>query len=543
MLSELREKDELTMPAGMGQRRRWLSLTLVMAALVITVVIFPVTTAFATDLGPGCAPDRPAISHLAGGVTVQPPKGETAPIPCATKTGFRTAEISIVITKKGTILFQPALASETTGLPIELLRSSTQGASWSALNPAVTPRTSGLDSNLWVDPDTGRIFWSNSADLTVNLSDDDGKSWSTSSPMPMKSDHPQIFSGPPTRAMKKLMQGDYPNVVYIVVAGGGTCGSTGFCGTHISRSVDGGLTWGKAFPLKYPAECPFPGSDPVGAYGLDGVVAKDGTIYVPFTPCETPYVAISHNEGETWELSLVNNTRTIGWGTMGFGMDKQGNLYAAWADNADRLLYLAVSRDSGAHWSTPIMIGAPGVNEVAEPSLVVGARGQIAITYYGSQNSPGVPFPPLCIASVSGVTPSVYSFEEPSLDCSGYTSETWSTYVTETFDALDEKPLFWSATLNDPSQPTWYGTTPSALLIPGEPFPVGADAELEFSGPSGGGHVDYYGMVMASDGTPWVGFFQECPYGLHAPGNPNCPTNLDGSSTDGLFGLVGRLVR
>jgi hypothetical protein len=543
MLTGLEErKSEITINHQMGQRRRWLFRTFVLTTLVIPVALFPVMT-FATDLGPGCATDRPAIAHHAGGVIVPPPKDETAPIPCSTKTRYRTSEISVAITNQGTVLFQPAMATESTGLPIGLLRSTDQGATWNFVNPTNTPaRTMAIDSNLWVDRDTGRIFWSNFNAYVMTLSDDDGKSWSTAAPIPMDFDHPQIFTGPPTASMKKLM-GGYPNVVYLVVAGGGTCGSEKFCGAHLSKSLDGGLTWGPAVRLTYPPECKFPGHQPVGAYGLNGVVGRDGTIYVPFTPCERPYVAISHDEGQTFELSLVSNTETIGWGELGLGMDKQGNLYTTWTDDAYRLPYLAISRDNGIHWSTPLMIAAPGVTEAAEPGLVVGATGQVAVTYYGSKNSPGVPFPPTCTTGASGTPPSVYTFEQPSLGCPAYISETWSTYVTESFNALAEQPLFWSATLNDPSQPTWYGMTPTAVPIPGQPFPIGSDAEAEFAGPGGGGHVDYYGTTIAPDGTPWVGFFQECPFGLPVKGNSNCPRNLDGSSTDGLFGFVGRLVR
>jgi hypothetical protein len=55
--------------------------------------------------------------------------------------------------------------------------------------------------------------------------------------------------------------------------------------------------------------------------------------------------------------------------------------------------------------------------------------------------------------------------------------------------------------------------------------------------------MDYFGMTMAPDDTPWVGFNQECPFGLPVPGNPNCPSTLAGTAPDGSFGMVGRLVR
>jgi len=308
------------------------------------------------------------------------------------------------------------------------------------------------------------------------------------------------------------------------------------------------MTWGTAVAVPYPPECASPGKNPIGGYGLRGAVGKDGTVYVPFTPCERPYVAISDDGGSSWELALVNDTHTLGWGELGLGMDKEGHLYASWSNNADRLLYLSISRDRGLHWSKPLMIAAPGVNETALPQLVAGEKGQVAVTYYASKNAP-LPFPPPCIVgSPSGNLGFGALSQGSSLDCPAYASETWDTYITETFDALDRRPLFWSATLNDPAQPTWYGITPSAILIPEPPpgvtggvldeFPIGATAEA-----SGGGRVDYFSITMAQDGTPWVGFVQECPNGLPVLGNPNCPSTLTGSNSDGAFGFVGRLVR
>ena len=73
------------------------------------------------DLGPGCAPDRPAIAHHAGGIRVVLGRRADAPIPCSTNTGYRTSEIGMVVTNSGFIVgFQPALQ---TGFPIGALRS------------------------------------------------------------------------------------------------------------------------------------------------------------------------------------------------------------------------------------------------------------------------------------------------------------------------------------------------------------------------------------------------------------------------------------
>lgn len=544
--------------AQKNTRALWLSLAAAATMALATLALVPAVSAddnhgrHPKHFGPGCAPDRPAIPHHADGVPAHRDDDEAAPIPCATATGYRTNEISIVVSNYGTILFEPALKTEATGLPVGVLRSVDQGRSWSFIDPATTPaRTSGNDMNMWMDRETGRLFWSNSLLVSpehLDISDDDGQTWSASSPVPMNYDHTQIFTGPPTAGVKSLLQG-YPNVIYVVVSGGFTCGNLGSpCGTHISRSLDGGTTWETPVGLPYPPECTSPGNNPIGGYGLTGVVGRDGTIYLPFTPCERPYVAISNDGGSTWKLSLVNDTQTLGWGELGLGMDKEGHLYATWSNNADRLLYLSISRDRGSHWSRPVMIAAPGVNETALPQLVAGARGQVAVTYYGSKDAP-LPFPPPCIeGSASGNLGFGYLNQGSSVDCPPYASETWDTYITETFDALDRRPLFWSATLNEPGQPTWYGITPSAMRIPEPPPGVTAGVNDEYpsgatSEASGGGRVDYFSITMASDDTPWVGFAQECPKGLPVLGNPNCPSMLTGSNSDGAFGFVGRLVR
>jgi hypothetical protein len=174
------------------------------------------------------------------------------------------------------------------------------------------------------------------------------------------------------------------------------------------------------------------------------------------------------------------------------------------------------------------MIAAPGVNETAEPQLVAGKRGQVAVAYYGSKNSPGLPIPLACSDVVS-------------TQCPGFEHETWNTYITESWNALAKNPLFWSAPLNNPRHPTWYGVTPSSMRIS---TPTG----IQFFGggvglPGFTANIDYFGMTMAPDDTAWVGFDQECVLGQSFfAGNPNC-SQAAGGLHDGLFGLVGRLVR
>jgi hypothetical protein len=512
---------------------RLASLTAVLAAGFLGVVPAWLGSAWAApqrSLGPGCAPQRPAVAYYAGAIAAARQRGK-APIPCVTRTGYATSEVSVAVTNDGAILFNPAIAASGTQ---GMIRSVDKGRSWQFVPHAANgaPVTSAIDQNLWVDRPTGRAFWVKIDDFPAptpprfDFSDDAGQSWTAAAqPCPNRAygplgcGHPQVFSGPPTKSMRHLQQG-FPDAVYV-------CGG-GANPLACQKSLDGGKTWGAPVTIPTPAGVSCTGFT---NFGLNGVVDRDGTVYVPFTPCQRPYVAISHDEGATWKTVLVANTDTLGFGELPLGIDKAGNLYAAWAGDADRLPHLSISRDHGTHWSSPLMVAPPGVKEVAIPQLVAGATGQVAVSFYGSTNAPGPPFPASCS-----------SF---SLACPAYNNETWNTYATETFDALRARPLFWSATLNNPADPTWLGCSPSATGVVTAPGSTGGCSALSDSTAESteGGRVDYFGTTMSPGDTPWVGFVQECPNGQPLPGNPNCPATLTGNPDDALYGLVGRLVR
>jgi len=503
----------------------------------LTVAILTLSPACFAAADAGCAPDRSAVPHHAGGLVVALSLGQAkrAPIPCVTPTGWRTNEMGLAVTNAGTILIGPAFPEA--GSPIGLIRSGDQGSTWSSIVPPNSPaRLDVFDGNVGLDRGTGRAFWitpgyfdpSISETSGMWFSDDDGKTWSaggnpTMQPPSGHADSMKIFAGPPTNTSKEKMKG-YPNVLYN-------------CGAHkpqrCQASYDGGLTWGPTVGLPFPAElAPIQGAlNDCSAFGLNGVVGEDGTVYFGYTPCNRPYVAISRDEAQSWQTVQVANVETIGYGMAGVAIDRAGNLYSAWVAASDRLPYLAVSRDGGATWSTPMMIGAPGVNEAALPKVVAGKRGQVAVGYYGSENSPGAPFPPKCPGATN--------------TCPAYQNETWNTYITESFDALSRQPLFWSASINDPAIPSSYGCTPSSTGV------IRLDESLPFF--SGGGYArgcwgaqDYFAMVMDRNDTPWVGFQQDC---LGVPGNPNCPSTFVGTPVDRIgaptgkfFAIAGRLV-
>ena len=478
------------------------------------------------NLGPGCDPSRPAVLHKAGGINTSGPPGQRPPIPCAVNTGFRSSETAIVVSNDGALVVMPE--EPASGFPIGVARSADDGATWNAFLPAKPdspPRITPVDNNMTIDRDTGRIFWvvgtpgGTTQMPRLDMSDDGGRTWfGTKNPGTIApEDHSQIWTGPPPKFLKPAMQ-SYPNVVYLC---------QGNLPVVCQRSVDGGNSFSAEVVLPVPPEAG------IGCryWGQQGAVAKDGTLYVPSTPCVRPYVAISRDAGQTFQQVLVANTNTIGFGALSLGIDKQGNLYTSWVGLADRLPYLAISRDGGQTWSNPLMIAAPGVNEAAIPQLVAGKRGHVAVVYYGSKNAPQ-PFPPICAGSPL------------STSCPGYQNETWDTYITETWNALDQSPQFWSAPLNNPKTPTWYGCSPAAFSPGGGPPPTNSGClGSSQAGPPYWGRMDYFGITMDDNETVWAAFNQECPDGLPFPGVPSNCSGAKGQPQDSLWSMVGHLVQ
>jgi hypothetical protein len=502
-------------------------------------------------LGPGCAPERPAQAHRAGGV---PATGEETLVPCVAPTGWRTSEVGVVVTNSGSVLFQPAMGEPPTGFPLGVLRSDDRGGSWDFIAPPSEPEAPEwnypFDANLGIDRQSGRVFqitpgyynlagtppaatYGASEKARVVFSDDDGRTWATGGDPLMRmesgdADKIAIFAGPAPAAFKDRLDG-YPNVVY-------NC--AGHKPLRCQSSLDGGLTWQPVADLPFP-DAVEPHQGPLrdcSDFGLNGVVGPDGTAYMGYAPCNRAFVGVSRDAGASWEAVQVADVELIGYGNLSVGVDEAGNVYASWVAVDDRLPYLSISRDSGRTWSRPLMVGAPGVTEAALPRVVGGAAGQVAVSYFGSTDSPGKPFPAPCKT-------------QPATSCPEWAGVTWGAYITESFNSVDPDPLFWSATVNDPAHPVWYGCSPSGIgvirLDESAPYKSGTGYTGGCApGASGlAGRQDYFGMDMAPDNTPWIGFGQACPNGLPVPGNPYCPAHLTGALSDESWGMVGRLVR
>lgn len=457
------------------------------------------------------------------------------------------------MTNGGTVLFQNAYPHNALA-PVGIARSTDGGGSWELSYPPADKPVPLLpiEQGLGYDKQTGRVFWLSIPEpgnypTYVHRSDDDGKTWATEvvhvsedGGKTSVADVPRIFVGPPPPEFASRLNG-YPNIVYLF-----TTGPFGF------RSFDGGVTFEER-PLIIPT--------PDGEIGVlhshmmatrnvfptPGVVRADGTVYVGTLFCGHPYVAISKDAGETWKTVKVADMMGIGLGELFVALDASGTLSAAWIGEDDRMPYLALSRDGGENWSKPLMVGAPGLRESAYLSLAAGERGHVVVSYMGSKNSPR-PTPP-----DAGLGHLEWPFDDNdvmnlfrkgvSAPSEEYADTTWDSYLTECWNILDEEPLLWSATVNDPAWPTWRGPSPETYFDNSGGLIFGAPSDWRQTDPATSlGHVlDYLSVTIGPDGGSWAAFVQQCPDGL--PGGPGCPCTLTGTKNDSLIGLLGRLVR
>lgn len=257
------------------------------------------------------------------------------------------------------------------------------------------------DPILFTDHLTGRTFVSQLEGLTpagstMEYTDNDGDTFQPSEGgAPSCIDHQTIGGGP----FRPPIPGGvtaYPNAVYYASQ----------CVTNATSqlSVDGGIT----FPIQGNM---FTAADCAGLHGHIKI-AEDGTAYVPDKACSqvgVPFVfggeasvAVSENNGLTWVV------RPIPGATSDAGVDdpsvgtswcppaplacdkaaRSSTIYLGFLYGGDSRPGIAVSKDRGVTWSTPVDIGAlAGIKHAAFPAVVSGDPDRAAFAFFGTKTA------------------------------------------------------------------------------------------------------------------------------------------------------------
>ena len=436
------------------------------------------------DAGTSTRYPQQVVFHGARGAK-QPAPPSKLPSTVASRVGQTAIEPTLGITRNGTVFFQAAhpyapapathnLAHQTP----DVLKSPRGNLSWVKTSPTVAGRNKHaltFDPYLHVDPVTDRVFtvdWLLPTKCSqLSFSDDEGETWTSTVLDCAGIDHQNVFTGPP--AISRTV--GYPNVVY-------------YCASWIpsvecSKSLDGGLSF---VPTGAPPFASIAGAGIwCGRLSGHGTVGPDGTVYLPAT-CDRPYLAISRDEGATWEVVAVSQGGTNGDHEAAVGVDDDGTVYYSWVGE-DRLPYLAYSTDGGEQWSPPVGIAPPGVVEANLPGLAVSPDGRVAVTYMASRDAPA--------------------------DQRSYLDATWAAYVTVTEDATVRNPLFASA---------WFGSRTDPL-VRGKCGPGRCQVELDF--------ID---VQFDSRGAAWIAFVDGC-------NRTTCVQLHDNTSYNFGDGVVGAL--
>ena len=442
-----------------------------------------------------------AIAHRDGKVV----HASSVPIVKTFSVGGLAKEPTLGVDNDGNIFYAAAGWNQYNLAGTSVLRSRNGGEGWTDTTPRVLGRDAHpvtLDPYVYVDVigKKERVF---NIDLTVacsymSFSDDDGETWTTN-PLACGrpvNDHQTLFSGPPVSSSTI----GYPHILYYCWSDIGS--------SSCSKSIDGGISFHPTGPPAFQGYDP--GSQDPGLKGANGVcgglhghgvVAPNGTVFLPREYCGKPMLAISQDEGRSWKRVVVSDIRNVSQPTEGathpsVAVDEKGNVYYVWIASANRQPFMSVSKNNGNTWSKAFPIGPPGLKETNLPQIDARGRGKVAIVYYGSENSPF----PKCADACSETD---------------YRNTTWNGYMTISANALDKNPTFYTGVVNDPSDP----------LVRNQCGPGRCRDWV----------LDFIDVEIGPDGMPYGAYVDGC-MPAPAPDAAGCtPANPDAEAHEGLM--------
>jgi hypothetical protein len=507
----------------MAHRRTFLALG---AAAVLGGAVVP---ALASGSSAGVAVPAPGVvcrsgvtvAHHAGGVLLSP-QPSVLPLACGGTTGFAGAESHIVGLKSGAVVYTPAVVPsgsfgtnvvpvsaysgvQTNASPAGLAITRDRGAHWSLVKPSGVT-WNPTDHGDFVDPSTGRLFFEDYGPIPlaprlaafqegpahINWSSDEGRSWHhTAIPSVFLPENPRFVSGVAPAGQARPV--GYPRVTYFCANTNVGFTSPAIAGRVCFRSLDGGTSWKPGAVLftgvaPQHRECGQSGESYSAIDGNYPQATRNGYLYVMVSCGGSTYLARSVDEAASFPIEHVGGAPLTlpvpAGGGIGGGADfrigPDDTMYLAY--QVSSALLIRTSRDLGRTWSAPLNVVAPGVVAVHQWAFASGGAGDVAVSYLGQRAG----------------------------------QKTWDAYVTQTHDALDASPVFYSARVNSPTRPLLYGDSIQGSGY----FRVGGHYEKTppVINNQGTGN-DFIGATVDFGGNAWGSFTQDCGGG---PAWPSC---------------------
>src|SRR5437667_3668846 len=102
-------------------------------------------------------------------------------------------------------------------------------------------------------------------------------------------------------------------------------------------------------------------------------------------------VGVTKDDGLSWTAYAA--AKADASGDPAVAVDHANKVYLVYIDEHDRHLYLVSSKDSGAHWTPPLDVTAPGLTAANLPALTAGDEGRLALAYAGTTDLVNVKIP------------------------------------------------------------------------------------------------------------------------------------------------------